>query len=80
MILQVIQDDGGALKARIYSIDQGPTGDRADTITVQDSTIKFGVGMIALSCPRPFFIRVMSHRRGVSRVPGWRGDACEVYG
>jgi non-heme chloroperoxidase len=49
MVLQVIHDDGGALKARIYSIDQGPTGDWADSITVQDSTIKFGVGMIGLS-------------------------------
>jgi hypothetical protein len=49
MVLQVKHDDGGALKARIYSIDQGPTGDWADSITVQDSTIKFGVGMIGLS-------------------------------
>jgi pimeloyl-ACP methyl ester carboxylesterase len=49
MVLQVIHDDGGALKAKIYSIDQGPTGDWADSITVQDSTIRFEVGMIGLS-------------------------------
>ena len=49
MILQVAHDDSGALKARIYSIDQGPTGDWADSITVQGSTVKFVIGMIGLS-------------------------------
>jgi non-heme chloroperoxidase len=49
MVLQVARDDSGALKARIYSIDQGPTGDWADFIIVQESTIKFVVGMIQLS-------------------------------
>ena len=49
MILQVAHDDSGALKARIYSIDQGPTGDWADSIIVQDSTVKFVIGMIGLS-------------------------------
>ncbi|MFZ0319519.1 MAG: hypothetical protein WAL56_10375, partial [Candidatus Sulfotelmatobacter sp.] len=33
IVLQVIHDDGGALKARIYSIDQGPEGDWVDSIT-----------------------------------------------
>jgi non-heme chloroperoxidase len=49
MVLQVLHDDSGALKARIYSIDQGPTGDWADSFSVQDSTVKFVVGMVGLS-------------------------------
>ena len=54
MILQIMHDDANhndssALKARIYSIDQGPTGDWADSITLQDSTVKFVVGMIGLT-------------------------------
>jgi pimeloyl-ACP methyl ester carboxylesterase len=49
MVLQVAHDDSGTLKARIYSIDQGPTGDWADFIVMQDSTVKFVVGMIQLS-------------------------------
>jgi pimeloyl-ACP methyl ester carboxylesterase len=49
MVLQVTHDDCRALKARIYSIDQGPTGDWADFITLHDSTVKFVVGMIHLS-------------------------------
>jgi hypothetical protein len=49
MILQVIRDDSGALKARIYSIDQSPEGDRVDSIKVQDSTVTFVVGMLQLS-------------------------------
>jgi non-heme chloroperoxidase len=49
MVLQVLHDDSGALKARIYSIDQGPTGDWADSVSVQDSTVKFVVGMVGLS-------------------------------
>jgi non-heme chloroperoxidase len=49
MILQVTHGDSSSLKARIYSIDQGPTGDWADLFTVQDSTVKFSVGMIGLS-------------------------------
>jgi len=49
MILQVIHDGSEALKARIYSIDQGPTGDWADSITVQGSTVEFSIGMIGLS-------------------------------
>ena len=49
MVLQVLHDDSGALKARIYSIDQGPTGDWADSVSLQDSTVKFVVGMIGLS-------------------------------
>jgi hypothetical protein len=49
MVLQVLHDETGALKARIYSIDQGPTGDWADSVSVQDSTVKFVVGMIGLS-------------------------------
>jgi non-heme chloroperoxidase len=49
MVLKVTHDDSGALKARIYSIDQGPTGDWADFVTLRDSTVKFVVGMIQLS-------------------------------
>jgi non-heme chloroperoxidase len=49
IILQVTHDDSTALKARIYSIDQGPGGDWVDSITVQDSAVKFTVGMIQLS-------------------------------
>ena len=49
MILRVTHDDSGAFKARIYSIDQDFTGDWADSFTVQDSTVKFVVGMIGLS-------------------------------
>jgi pimeloyl-ACP methyl ester carboxylesterase len=49
IVLRVTRDDSGALKALIYSIDQGPQGDRADSITMQDSTVKFVVGMIRLS-------------------------------
>jgi len=49
VVLQVTRDDSGALKARIYSIDQGPKGDRADSITMQESTVKFVIGMIQLS-------------------------------
>ena len=49
MVLQVLHDDSGALKARIYSIDQGPTGDWADSVSLQDSTVKFVVGTIELS-------------------------------
>ena len=49
LVLQVAPDDSGTLKARIYSIDQGPTGDWADFIVMQNSTVKFVVGMIQLS-------------------------------
>jgi non-heme chloroperoxidase len=49
MILQVTHDNNEALKARIYSIDQGFVGDWVDSITVHDSTVKFIVGMLQLS-------------------------------
>jgi non-heme chloroperoxidase len=49
IVLRFLRDESGALKARIYSIDQGPEGDWVDSITVQDSTVKFVVGMIQLS-------------------------------
>lgn len=49
MVMQVIPDDCGKLKARIYSIDQSPEGDWVDSITLQDSTVKFVIGMIQLS-------------------------------
>jgi non-heme chloroperoxidase len=49
MVLQVTHDDSGELKAKIYSIDQGPEGDWVDSITVQDPTVRFVVGMIQLS-------------------------------
>jgi len=40
IVLQVTRDDSGALKAKDYSIDQSPEGFTADSITVQDSTVK----------------------------------------
>ena len=49
MVLRVVRDESGALKARIYSIDQGATGDWADSFTVKDSTVTFVVGMLQLS-------------------------------
>jgi pimeloyl-ACP methyl ester carboxylesterase len=49
IVLQVTHDDPGALKAKIYSIDQHATGDWADFITLHESTVKFVVGMIQLS-------------------------------
>jgi non-heme chloroperoxidase len=49
MVMQVMRDEKGDLKARVYSIDQGPTGDWADFFTVHDSTVKFVIGMIGLS-------------------------------
>jgi len=49
MILRVIHGDSGAFKAKIYSIDQDFTGDWVDSITVHDSTVQFGVGMLQLS-------------------------------
>ncbi len=49
MVLQVITDDSGAFKAKIYSIDQGSDGNWVDSITVHDSTVQFVVGMLQLS-------------------------------
>jgi non-heme chloroperoxidase len=49
MILRVIHADGGAFKARIYSIDRGFTGDWVDSMTVHDATVQFAVGMLQLS-------------------------------
>jgi non-heme chloroperoxidase len=49
MVLQVTHDSNEALKAGIYSIDQGFVGDWVDSITVHDSTVKFMVGMLQLS-------------------------------
>ena len=49
IILRVIHGDGGAFKARIYSIDQDFTGDWVDSMTVHDSTVRFAVGMLQLS-------------------------------
>jgi pimeloyl-ACP methyl ester carboxylesterase len=49
MVLRVIHGDSGAFKAKIYSIDQGFTDDWVDSITVHDSSVKFGVGMLQLS-------------------------------
>jgi pimeloyl-ACP methyl ester carboxylesterase len=41
IVLQFKRDDSGTLKATFYSIDQGPEGYRADSITMQDPTVKF---------------------------------------
>ena len=49
IILRVIDGDGGAYKAKIYSIDQNFTGDWVDSMTVHNSTVRFAVGMLQLS-------------------------------
>jgi pimeloyl-ACP methyl ester carboxylesterase len=49
ILLQVLHDDSGAFRARIYSLDQGSIGDWVDSFTAQDSNVKFVVGMIGLS-------------------------------
>ena len=49
IILRVINGDSGKFKARIYSIDQGFTGDWVDSMTMHDSTMQFVVGMLQLS-------------------------------
>jgi pimeloyl-ACP methyl ester carboxylesterase len=43
IVLQFTRDDSGTLKATFYSIDQGSEGYRADSITMQDPTVKFGL-------------------------------------
>ena len=87
MVLQFIHDKGGALKARIYSIDQGPEGYWADSITVQDSTIKFVVGMFRLptkassaptAIPLPvhgYKVAVPLYFRKATKATAWRTDA-----
>ena len=49
MILRCMRDEKGILKARLYSIDQGFTGNWVDAITVQGSDVKFVMGMIGLT-------------------------------
>ena len=46
IVLQVTRDENRALQAKIYSIDQGPEGNRVDSITLQESTVKFVLDMI----------------------------------
>jgi non-heme chloroperoxidase len=41
ILLQFTRDDSGTPKATFYSIDQGSEGYRADSITMQDPTVKF---------------------------------------
>jgi len=41
IVLQVTRDDRGTRKATFYSIDQGPEGYRAASITMQDPTVTF---------------------------------------
>lgn len=43
IVLQFTRDDSGTLKATFYSIDQAPEGYRADSITMQDPTVKFAL-------------------------------------
>jgi hypothetical protein len=49
IILRVIHGDSVPFKARIYCIDQDFIGDWVDSIAVQDSTVKFKVGMLELA-------------------------------
>jgi pimeloyl-ACP methyl ester carboxylesterase len=46
IVLQVTRDAGQALKAKIYSIDQGPERNRVDSVTLQDSAVKFELGTV----------------------------------
>lgn len=49
IVLQFTRDKGGARKATFYSIDQGPEGYRADSITMQDPTVKFVLRFVQAS-------------------------------
>jgi non-heme chloroperoxidase len=49
MVLRIIRDDTGVLKAKLYSIDQGFTGDWVDSFTMHGPTIKFALGMLQIS-------------------------------
>ncbi len=46
IVLQVTRDASRLLKAKIYSIDQGPEGNQVDSIILKNSTVKFVLGMI----------------------------------
>ena len=49
IILQFTRDDSGARKATVYSIDQGPEGYQAESITMQDPTVKFVLRFVQAS-------------------------------
>jgi pimeloyl-ACP methyl ester carboxylesterase len=49
IVLQFTRDDSGTRKATFYSIDQGPEGYRADSITMQDPTVKFVLRFVQAS-------------------------------
>lgn len=49
IVLQFTRDDSGTLKATFYSIDQAPEGYRADSITMQDPTVKFALRFVQAS-------------------------------
>lgn len=48
-VLQVTRGDSGALKALMYSIDQGTERNRVDSIMVRNSTVKFVLSMLQAS-------------------------------
>jgi alpha/beta hydrolase fold len=49
IVLQFMRDDNGTLKATFYSIDQAPEGYWADSITMQDPTVKFALRFVQAS-------------------------------
>src|ERR1700733_623234 len=49
IVLQFTRDDSGTLKLTFYSIDQGSEGYRAESITMQDPTVKFVLSFVQAS-------------------------------
>ena len=49
IVLQFTRDDSGTLKPTFYSIDQGSEGYRAESITMQDPTVKFVLSFVQAS-------------------------------
>jgi hypothetical protein len=50
IVLQFTRDDSGTRKATFYSIDQGTERFRADSITMQDPTVKLVLRFVQGSC------------------------------
>lgn len=49
-VVKISKDDAGALKALLYSIDQGGLGMPSSAVTVQGSTIKISIPGIGGAC------------------------------
>jgi hypothetical protein len=49
LVLQFTRDDSGTRKATFYSIDQGSEGYRADSITMEDPTVRFVLRFVQAS-------------------------------